>query len=55
VDAGLGYAGPQTRMLKIYMREHYHEEIEVVPVFAGEALSLYACRAAPAESAGRQQ
>jgi hypothetical protein len=55
VDAHLGYAGPQTRMLKTYMREHYHEEIEVVPVFAGEALSLYACRAVPAESAGRQQ
>jgi len=53
VDAHLGYAGPQTQMLKTYMREHYHEDVEVAPVFAGEALSLYACRVVPAESSRR--
>jgi hypothetical protein len=37
-----------------YMLEHHHEDVEVAPVFAGEALSLYACRVVPAES-GRQQ
>jgi hypothetical protein len=55
VDAGLGYAGPHRQMLTTYMLEHYREDVEIAPVFAGEALSLYACRVAPARSGGRQQ
>jgi hypothetical protein len=54
VDARLGYAGPHRQMLMTYMLEHHHEDVEVAPVFAGEAVSLYTCRVAPAQS-GRQQ
>jgi len=55
VDAHLGYAGPHRQMLMTYMLEHHREDVEVAPVFAGEALSLYTCRVVPAESVGRQQ
>jgi hypothetical protein len=55
VDAGLGYAGPHRQMLMTYMLEHHGEDVEIAPVFAGEALSLYACRVVPTESGGRRQ
>jgi hypothetical protein len=54
VDARLGYAGPHRQMLMTYMLEHHHEDVEVAPVFAGEAISLYTCRVVPAQT-GRQQ
>ena len=53
-DDRLGLAGPQTRVLESWMREHYQEEVEVIPAFRGEVLSLYACRALPAETGRRQ-
>jgi hypothetical protein len=55
VDGHLGYATPHARMLRTYMLEHYHEDVEIAPVFAGDALSLYVCRVVPAPSGGHQQ
>jgi hypothetical protein len=54
VDARLGYAEPHARILTAYMQEHYREAVDVVPVFQGEALSLYTCRVRDAESGIRR-
>ncbi|MBX9774056.1 MAG: hypothetical protein K2Y71_06545 [Xanthobacteraceae bacterium] len=41
-----GYVARQKIMLSKYMHEHHKEDVALVPVFEGDATSLFACRPA---------
>jgi hypothetical protein len=45
VDSRLGLANRHAQALTTYMREHYRQTVKISPIFEGEALTLYSCRA----------